>query len=124
LKACTASLGVVVLVLLGCGGPRLTWQQKMNSSAGVERAQAVMVVGERKMWAAIPQVINRLEDDDVSVRVLAIHTLRDMTGSDFGYSAYAPERERREAVARWRSWWETEGKTGTVKRPPTAGGTS
>jgi len=117
-------LGTIALVLLGCGGPRLTWQQKMNSSAGVERAQAVMTVGDRHMWSAIPQVISRLEDDDVSVRMLAIDTLRDMTGRDFGYGAYAPEVERREAVARWRNWWETEGKTGGKAAAKTPGGKS
>jgi hypothetical protein len=124
LKASTAWLATVVLVLLGCGGPNLTWQQKMNSSAGVERAQAVMTVGEKNMWPAIPQVINRLEDNDVSVRVLADETLCNMTGKDFGYNAYADEKERREAVARWRSWWESEGKAATVKPGSAAGGKS
>jgi hypothetical protein len=116
LKASTAWLGAVVLVLLGCGGPKLTWQQKMNSSAGVERAQAIMAVGEKGMWTAIPQVIQRLEDDDVSVRVLSGETLRNMTGKDFDYNAYAGEAERREAAARWRSWWDTEGKAAAVNR--------
>jgi hypothetical protein len=124
LRACLALLGAVVLVLCGCGGPKLTWQQKMNSSAGVERAQAVMTVDQKHMWSAIPQVIKRLEDDDVSVRLLAIGTLRDMTGNDLGYNAYANEPERREAVARWRNWWDTEGKTGPVKQGTAAGGKS
>ena len=124
MKASATWLAAVVLLLLGCGGPRLTWQQKMNSSAGVERAQAVMTVGQKNMWTAIPQVIRRLEDDDVAVRVLADETLRSMTGKDFGYSAYAGEAERREAAARWQNWWDTEGKGATVKQTGAAGGKS
>lgn len=103
----------MLAVLAGCGGSRrLTWQQKMDSSAGVERAQAVMVIGEQKNWSAIPRLIERLEDDDVSVRVLAKQTLHDMTGRDFGYNAYADEIERREAVERWKTWWNSEGRSG------------
>ena len=108
-----AACVLVPALLLGCGGGRkLTLEQKMDSAAGVERAQAVMAIGERKDWTAIPYVIGRLEDDDVSVRVLAKETLREMTGRDFGYNAYGPEDERREAVQRWKAWWNSEGRGG------------
>ena len=111
------ALSVVVCAMLlvsgGCFGVRkLTWEEKMDSSAGVERTQGVVAVGEENKWSAIPQVIDRLEDDDVSVRVTAVRTLREMTGCDFGYVAYADEPERREAAQRWRNGWNTVGRNG------------
>ena len=100
---------LVILTALsaaGCfGQPQLTWRQKMDSSAGVERTQAVMAVGERRNIAAIPHLIRSLEDDDVSVRMAAIDSLRQMTGKDFGYVAWDDEVTRRAAVKKWREWW-------------------
>lgn len=90
----------------------MSWKQKMESSAGVERAQAVMDVAEQNEWSDIPRVIERLEDDDETVRLMAVGTLREMTGREFGYKAYAPEHERRKSAERWRNWWEAEGKRG------------
>ncbi len=101
-----------VLAAAGCFSfnPKpLTEEQKMNSSAGVEREQAVVDAGLRQDRARIPTLINRLEDDDVAVRLAAINSLRSMTGKDFGYVAYDDEMTRRAAVTRWREWWRKEG---------------
>jgi hypothetical protein len=95
--------------LAGCAGP--SWQVLITSSSGVERMRGVLSVAERKDWSAIPLVIDRLSDDDPSVRLAASNVLRDMTGQQFGYEVYAPEEKRAEAVQRWKQWWETEGKT-------------
>jgi len=96
----------------------------MNSSAGVERMQGVMTVGEERNWRALPQVIERLEDDDESVRLMSARVLQEMTGEDFGYKAYAPEHERREAANRWRNWWNTTGRHGPAAAKRKAGGQS
>ena len=117
-RACVILIAVTAT---GCFGPqRLTEEQKMNSSAGVERTQAVMAAGERNDRAKIPVLINRLEDDDPAVRLAAINTLRKMTGKDFGYVAYDDDVKRRGAVAKWREWWRKEGR-GAAARP--GGGT-
>ena len=112
MKRSAVVLCVLAVVLVGCGGPRLTWRQKLDSSVGVERMQAVMMVGEQNKWRAIPHVIERLDDDDESVRLMSASTLQEMTGENFGYKAYAPEHERREAARRWRNWWNATGRYG------------
>ena len=107
---------VMLLVLHGCGSGSMTWQQQLNSSAGVERVQGIMTVGERNIRPAIGQLIGRLGDDDVSVRLAAARTLREMTGKHFGYVAWADEHHRRGAAARWRAWWSSE--TRSEKKTP------
>lgn len=101
----------------GCFGHQpLTEEQKMNSSAGVERTQAVLSVGERQDRSKIPTLINRLEDDDVAVRIAAINSLRSMTGQDFGYVAYDSEVKHRAAVVKWRAWWRTQGSNAPTQK--------
>jgi len=113
----TAAL-VLLWVCVGCGGTKMTWQQQLDSPAGVERAQGVMTVGEQNIQPAIPQLIDLLEDDDVSVRVVTVRTLRDMTGKEFGYVAYADAPERRAAAGRWRTWWQSQTGTGATPATP------
>ena len=111
----------ILLAAAGCFGPqRLTEDQKMNSSAGVERAQAVTAAGERMDRAKIPTLINRLEDDDPAVRLAAVNSLRSITGQDFGYVAYDDEATRRVAVAKWREW--QQGAVPAQRRPPATTG--
>ena len=104
--------GAIVVLSVGCGGPSLTYEQKLGSSSGVERTQGMMAIGERHDWARIPRLVDGLEDNDVTVRHMAVQSLRDMTGKNYGYVPYARERERRQAVLEWRSWWDAEGHKG------------
>lgn len=122
-KASPTLLALSLLILAGCAGPKMTWQQKMDSSAGVERAQAVMTVDEQKNRAAIPLLIKRLEDDNVAVRLDAIDALGDMTGKDFGYVAWDAELRRREAVRRWQDWWNTQSPGAPARADSSTGGT-
>ena len=115
---------VLLMAVTGCWGRKLTWQEKKTSSAGIERMQAVMMVGEERSWSDIPYVITRLDDDDESVRLMSARVLQDMTGENFGYKAYAPEHERREAAKRWRHWWNTTGRKGPRAARVKAGGQS
>lgn len=115
-----------VLVLLltavatGCGGAKLTWEEQLDSPAGVERTQGVMTVGERNIQPAIPRLIELLNDRDVSVRVVTARTLRNMTGQNFGYVAYADDTEREAAARRWQAWWDGQhGAAPETKTPQT-----
>lgn len=106
------SAAVTLLILLacqGCGGSKMTYQQQLDSPAGVERVQGIMTVRERNITAEIPRLIAFLDDEDVSVRMTSARALRDMTGQNFGYVAHADEHERREAAAKWRAWWNARG---------------
>ena len=62
MKAYPLLAALAALLLAGCfGQEKMTWQQKMDSSAGVERTQAVMAAGEQQNRSAISQLIQRLE---------------------------------------------------------------
>lgn len=58
--------------------------------------------------AAAAQLIEDLDSDDPAVRFYAIEGLRRLTGQTMGYRYYDHEPERREAIARWRQWWEQQ----------------
>lgn len=47
-----------------------------------------------------------LEDKDAEVRTQAIHTLKKITGEDFGEPVDASDDELAWIVARWQGWWE------------------
>ena len=110
-------LGAIILLSVGCGGTSLTYEQKVESSSGVERTQGMMAIGERRDWSRIPNLMDGLDDDDVTVRHMAVQSLRDMTGRNYGYVPYARERERRQAVQQWRAWWKAEGHKGPSAAP-------
>ena len=100
---------LIVFLAAGCFGQKpLTEDQMLRSSAGVEREEGVLKAGQQGS-TAIPTLIQRLEDDDVAVRLAAINTLRRTTGQDFGYVAWDDEVKRRPAVAKWREWWRQGG---------------
>ncbi len=93
------------LAVLGCGvGPR-TFQDLQNP-APIVRARAVGLGREVPAAVAIPALIDRLEDADGVVRMTACEALRQRTGQDFGYVAWADPSDRAAAVARWRAWWQ------------------
>lgn len=53
----------------------------------------------------VPALILLLEDDDDAVRLSAGSALRELTGHDTGYRAFAPPEERARHAAEWRTWW-------------------
>lgn len=66
------------------------------------RLAAIKLAGESGDRRAIPLLVDRLQEQDVVVRMFAAHALRQLTGHDYGYDYKAPLPERREAVQRWR----------------------
>ena len=67
-----------------------------NRIAGVREAAATQDV------SAIPQLVDRLEDEDAVVRFAAMMTLEELTGRRLGFHPGAPPDDRRVAVTRWR----------------------
>jgi putative membrane protein len=54
-------------------------------------------------------LVKSLESDDPAVRFYAIRGLQDLTGETFGYVWYADDRDRRDALAKWRHWLDGNG---------------
>jgi HEAT repeat protein len=54
----------------------------------------------------VEQVIKALEDPSHEVSVQAVHTLKKLTGEDFGEPMGASPEEFEWIVAKWQGWWE------------------
>jgi hypothetical protein len=72
------------------------------------RAAAARTAGEKGLKFG-KELIDRLADDDVSVREAAHQALVKLNrGKDLGPDGTATEVERKEAIARWREWWSSQ----------------
>lgn len=90
----------------GCGiGPRHF--RALADPSPLNRARAVGLGDKQPDAIAIPALIDRLEDRDPVVRISAHQSLRQRTGRDFGFVAWADPAERAKAVAQWRAWWRS-----------------
>jgi hypothetical protein len=74
------------------------------------RREAAGELGRRDRWAAVPRLIDHLEDGDAEVRAASASALRRVTNNFFGYRAQASLGQRRIAADRWRTWWSQEGR--------------
>jgi hypothetical protein len=68
-----------------------------------QRIRAIKWAGENKVQAAVPLLVDRLQEQDSAVRFYAIEALRRITGTDRGYDYKADAASRAQAVARWRA---------------------
>ncbi len=73
------------------------------------RREAADDLGHRGRLRAVPSLIERLDDDDVGVRLAASRALRRLAMREFGYRALGDAMARAEARDRWRQWWRSEG---------------
>ena len=63
---------------------------------------AIKWAGDNKMSAAVPQLVDCLQDEDKSVRFYSIGALRRITGTDHGYDYKDAPHLQAAAVKRWR----------------------
>ncbi|GMV24412.1 MAG: hypothetical protein AMXMBFR58_04430 [Phycisphaerae bacterium] len=64
--------------------------------------------------SAVPALVAMLDSDDPAVRMVAIHSLEDITGETFGYDFSADDAGRAEAIDRWRRYAADGGVSGAV----------
>ena len=102
----------------GCGIAPKSFA-KMNDPAGLIRARSVGLAKDQPASQAVPALIERLEDHDPVVRLVAYEELKKETGKSFGYVPWGHDGDRAGAVARWRSWWDEKqaslAKIGTIR---------
>ena len=93
----------IIIILAGCGGPPKTvGLLDLENPDPAIRIRAIKWAGENKLTEAVPLLVDRLQEQDVSVRFYAIMSLKRITGTDQGYDYKADAASRSEAVARWR----------------------
>jgi len=72
------------------------------------RAEAARLLGLLRIERATPQLIDAIEDASPSVRSAATTALTRVTRQLFGPSDDATPAQRKQAIARWRTWWDKQ----------------
>jgi HEAT repeat protein len=110
LREIKLSVLVCCLMLSGCGDSfdRQVGLADLENPNPTIRIMAIKWAGENKIKAAVPQLVDSLEDEDAAVRFYAIEGLRRITGTDNGYDYKTSAGERAASVKRWRKFLNTE----------------
>ncbi len=108
-----STIGLCSLVLFtspGCGTAPRWFSAIRTNPAAINRARAVGLGDSKANNEVIPSLIDRLEDSDSVVRMMAHEDLKRRTGQDFGYIPWADATERRPATEQWKNWWRLSSK--------------
>jgi HEAT repeats len=110
-------LGLAFLVVgsASCARP-WAYQANLNSDDVNERILAIRQAGEQKDRAAVPILVNRLEDEDDAVRFFAIIALQRITGQRFGYEYSQPLAIRTKSVEIWREYLKSPDRALSMER--------
>lgn len=84
-------------------------------SEGQAQFALAIALGDNGVYIGIPTLIEALSLGDAggdpaqatAASSLAKKRLVEYSGEDFGYDPGAPEEERKAAIARWQSWWDS-----------------
>lgn len=94
--------------------PEFAWDIAFLSSGLADenvyvRMQTIEVLARAGNLAAVPFLIDALDDESENVRFAAANQLSLSTGHSFGFKQMAPESERQQAIVRWKAWWVNQG---------------
>lgn len=95
------ALGALLASLPACDSPPSADQGGLHSPNPASKLYAIHRAGEMKDRAAVPDIVERLHDDDPAVRLFAIKALEQITGERYGYNPYASADARQSAINRW-----------------------
>lgn len=88
-------------LLSGCA--QLTWRQQLQSEDPLRRIDGAIAAARAQDRSALPLLVDRLQDDDVAVRMYAIMALEKIEGTSLGYKFWAGEVDRARMSHRWRN---------------------
>ena len=92
------------LVAMGCRVERVSVRHSMQSIDAASRVRAIQRAAIEGDSSAVPNLVDRLEDEDAAVRFAALMALERITGERFGYDYGASVERRAWATARWRTY--------------------
>jgi hypothetical protein len=110
---CRVRFAFLPFFIMGCTtpAPKIGLNDLVDSDPAV-RIQAIKWAGENKVEQAVPLLVDRLQEQDDTVRFFAIAALRKIVGTDHGFDYKADAASRAQAVQRWReAIGEIPGKT-------------
>ena len=87
------------------------------------RHAIAVALGRLKDRSGVPVLLEELASEDTTTRLMAIRELEQITGQDFGFSAYEKDAEvRAQAIQRAREWWQSVRGGGDGTPPKKDGG--
>ena len=93
----------VGLAAVGCRAERISVRHSMQSVDAASRVRAIQRAAIEGDSSAVPNLVDRLEDEDAAVRFAALLALERITGERLGYEYGASVERRASATARWRA---------------------
>ena len=117
------ALAGFILLGTGCAKP-WTYQANINSDDVNERILAIRKAGEEKDRAAVPLLVDRLEDEDSAVRFYAILSLERITGQRFGFDYARSDAARVKSVELWREYLKSPDRALSMERDGQRGSVS
>ncbi|MCC7294113.1 MAG: HEAT repeat domain-containing protein [Phycisphaerales bacterium] len=87
----------------GCASPRTSQGTAgLEDADPVQRGRAVQAVAQQGDPSLAPLLVDRLEDEDAAVRMLAAEGLRRLTGQAIEFEADWPATKRAAVADQWR----------------------
>jgi len=102
---------LAALVLPGCASPEMG--EGFDATDGSSRIRAITVVARTNDTPNLPKVADALNDNAPAVRVAAIATLRQMTGTDLGYNPWASPQDRQDAPQKYKAYFNVHAQAQT-----------
>ena len=92
---------LLVGLLSGCA--QLTWRQQLQSEDPLRRIDGAVAAARANDRSAVPLLVDRLQDDDVAVRMYAIMALEKIEGTSLGYKFWGDDMDRTRMAQQWRN---------------------
>jgi hypothetical protein len=107
---------VIAEILKASSDERLVSIHLADRYPSIRRA-AASEAARRGGWGAVPALVERLGDEDVSVRAAVVAALRRMTNRFYDVEPRPTRTEAAAAAASAREWWNREGSLRTADHP-------
>ena len=111
----TCALGAIPAALIGCNVNRPV-RANIQSPDAAQRIRAIKNAADSGDVAAVPLIVDRLEDEDQAVQFFAILALERLTGKRLGYEVGQPSSERVAAIDRWRAYVDQKGQKRSINK--------
>ncbi len=110
----------VVALLLSqsnCAPPARDLIQRLEDKDPLRRIRAIAEIARAEQTELVPNLVDRLSDDDAAVRFAAMFALQELTGTRLGYDYSSPLSERMKAIEAWRQHLDQQGDSPPVSVP-------